>query len=112
MFKVHSLPSTYRDYDRYLGSRNSKRLAHNTSVRRDPDGKIIIRYHWTDIAVLWPDESILVRTGGFDTRTTIARINTILGNRAYIYSMRRKYHVVINGINHLFNGTLMLMGER
>ena len=46
-----------------------------TSVRRDPDGTLRVRYHATEVVRVDPDGTIHLDTGGWKTVTTKARMN-------------------------------------
>lgn len=61
-----------------LGSRDSKRIGHNTTLHRTYGGAYAVQYHSTDILTAHPDGSIEIATGGWDTITTKTRINHLL----------------------------------
>lgn len=46
-----------------------------TSIRKRPDGTLIIRYHQTDVVTVKPDRTIILNTGGWRTATTKKRMN-------------------------------------
>lgn len=66
-------------------NRDSRKLANNTYLVRKGEGQIAIRLHATDILTLREDGGIEVRTGGWQTPTTKARLNDYLPSEARIY---------------------------
>ena len=46
-----------------------------TSVQRDPDGTLRVVYHATEVVTVDPNGTITLRTGGWKTNTTKARMN-------------------------------------
>lgn len=78
-----TMPGTYEEATRYLDGgrdKNSRPVASNTRIeRRDDD--VAIRLHATDVAVIHPDNSITLDSGGWLTVTTKDRMNAALGSR-------------------------------
>ena len=68
--------NNYRVATRYLGSKSERKLAHNTTIRRQ-GGDIIVRYYETDIVTYHPDGRITLRDGGYSTATTIKRLHAM-----------------------------------
>ena len=71
---------TYEQLDKHLGSRDERPLAHNTRIFRDKDITndmifIGVVYHSTTIARLYPDGSVEIRHGGWQSNTTKDRLN-------------------------------------
>ena len=70
---------TYAAARTLLGSRDSRRIGHNTTLHTlsgSPD--LAVRYHSTDILDMTADGWLRPRTGGWDTSTTWQRINALL----------------------------------
>jgi hypothetical protein len=94
-YSPHSLPSTYAEWDAFLGDKAERPAAHNTTVRRIPAGpdsavpRIVVRYHSTDVATFHPNGDVTVDTGGWSTVTTFARLNALLGVRGSVGTARR-----------------------
>ena len=62
--------------NRFLGDRDHKQLAHNTTIRRVGDD-IAVTYHRTDIVTFHADHSITIDDGGWPTATTIMRLHAL-----------------------------------
>ena len=71
---------TFEHFDLFLQRRGkdlAKRpLANNTHAVRECDGSIAIRLHSTNVVTYFTDGRVIYRTGGWDTDTTKARINS------------------------------------
>jgi hypothetical protein len=65
---------TYFKAQTIIGNRDSKKIGNNTYLIHRPEG-FAIRLHDTDILLFRPDHSVVVRTNGWTTVTTKARIN-------------------------------------
>ena len=61
-----------------LGSRDSRKVGHNTYLHTGYGGAYAVRYHSTDILTMLPDGTLRVSTGGWWTNTTLTRINGLL----------------------------------
>lgn len=72
---------TYAAADTLLGSRSSRKIGHNTYMRRIDADTIAVRYHSTDVYTLRRDGWAIIRSGGWETVTTAARINALLPDR-------------------------------
>lgn len=72
--------TSYADADRFLGNRDSRKLAHNTVVYRSSAGaNIRVKYHDTDIVTYTANEKqIEIQNGGWHTITTAKRLNHLL----------------------------------
>lgn len=46
-----------------------------TSVRREVDGTLVVRYHSTDVVTVQPDGTVILKTGGWKSNTTKLRMN-------------------------------------
>jgi len=73
---------TYAAAATLLGSRQSRRIGHNTTLHRysgpADSAALCVRYHSTDIVTLTADGWLEMSTGGWHTVTTWSRINAIL----------------------------------
>lgn len=56
-------------------NRTQRKIANNTYARIESDGSVVIRLHATDIVTIHPDDTATLRTGGWYTYTTRARIS-------------------------------------
>ncbi|MDE2103052.1 MAG: hypothetical protein KGL39_37755 [Patescibacteria group bacterium] len=72
-----SHPASYAEVAAILGTRDSRRIGHNTTLRREAGG-LIVRYHATDIVTFHPDDSATYANGGYVTVTTNQRLNALL----------------------------------
>jgi hypothetical protein len=59
-------------------NRQTKKIARNTYARRESDGRIVIKYHATDIITLTPDGVVTATAPGWHTVSTKDRFNTFL----------------------------------
>ena len=87
---------------RFLGKRESKRMAYNTTIRRigrytDDDAGIerdfAVRYVATDIVTNHADGTITLHTGGWDTTTTTNRMHRL--TPAHIWVNRHDWQTVV-----------------
>ena len=65
---------TFKSAQEFLGKRQQKKLAHNTTIRIE-DGLIKIKYHATDIVTITHDDVYTLNNGGWSTSTTKTRLN-------------------------------------
>lgn len=73
-----SIIDTINEYRANADLTCEKRLSTRDSVRRDSDGAIVYRLHYTDIARVYVRENVIVITnGGYCTNTTKSRINAL-----------------------------------
>jgi len=63
-----------------LGSKERRNIAHNTDLARVGDGEIAVILHWTRILVFNINNTVTLRSGGWNSPTTRARINTFAPN--------------------------------
>lgn len=91
---------TYEGLNSYLGNRTEKKIANNTTIRRLSSGEIAIKYHYTDILTVNILDNIKVKTGGWNTRTTIDRLNQLLPKNVHLYT--KKGNLFIKGANGTF----------
>jgi hypothetical protein len=75
-----------------LGSRQSRRIAIATTIRRDGlDGNLIVlRYHATDLVFAAPD-CVVLAAGRYRTATTKRRINSALPAGWHLYQHRHEW---------------------
>jgi len=91
---------TYEKLKEFLGSRDEKKIGNNTIIHKTLDGKIAIKYHRTDIMTISQLDTMTLNTGGWETRTTIGRLNQLLPNNVAIFM--RKGIAYIKGANGTF----------
>lgn len=90
---------TYAELDRMLQGRcrERRKLANNTYARREGD-VLYIRLHATDILTFYPDGSVKVYVGRWDTMTTRQRLSRFLPCGYYVYRdrgvtyVKRRWH--------------------
>lgn len=58
-----------------LGKRSSKKIGNNTYLQSNHDGTIGIRFHSTEIVMLFEDGTIEFDNGGYRSMTTKERLN-------------------------------------
>jgi hypothetical protein len=87
------------------GVKKSKIVAPNTLEIIDGDKKII-RLYDTNIITFLKDGKIILNTGGFNTRTTSARMNEFL-NKGFVY--RKNWEMVYSngGKNYKFENDIL-----
>jgi ATP-dependent RNA circularization protein (DNA/RNA ligase family) len=73
---------TFKKAQEFLGNRQKKKLAHNTTIRLE-DGLVKIRYHNTDIVTITADDVYTLNNGGWSTPTTKTRLNKFSPARIY-----------------------------
>ena len=82
-----NMPATYKQIDAYLGSKDARTIANNTTARRYKDS-VTVALHGNDIAVLFEDGRIMVTSAGWQTVTTKDRLNRILRPAGYSISQK------------------------
>ena len=70
--------TNYAEADALLGSRDSRKIAHNTYAERLHDGTIGVRLHSTYVVRFRPDGTLALDSGGWQTVTIKERINRYL----------------------------------
>ena len=60
-----------------LGKRNrgQRKVGNNTYAYIQADGSVAIELHGTNVVVIYPDDSVMLNSGGWRTHTTKKRIN-------------------------------------
>ncbi len=60
-----------------LGKRNrgQRKVGNNTYAYIQADGSVAIELHGTNVVVIYPDDSVMLNSGGYRTHTTKKRIN-------------------------------------
>lgn len=69
------MPTSYADALRMLGSQAMKRIGHNTKLVYGGSDRVDVVYHRTSIVVLYADGRVILDHGGWQTRTTLARLS-------------------------------------
>lgn len=67
-----------RFFDESARGQRMPKLAHNTHVVPTSDGGYAVRLHHTNIVTFYPDGTIALNSGGYQTVTTKARMNEVL----------------------------------
>ena len=111
----------YDDWNELLRRANGgrgmdrKKVANNTWVVQPTSGDIYVRLHGTDILRYYADGRIEVNTGGWNTTTTLQRINAYLpdgirvgtvSGEPFIYVNGEQFHMHRNGATISADGTV------
>ena len=89
-----TIPSNFNKADTFLGSKCARPVKGKRStqvVRLDPD-TIALRYHGTSVVTWKRDGDVILRTNGWHSVTTKARINDAAPVR--VYQDRFKWYVL------------------
>jgi hypothetical protein len=73
----------------------------NTLIWWDKDGVRHVKLHDTVILTKWPDGSIFIDTGGFNTRTTRARLNFCLRPERSVFTQNGVIHLRDRGLGEV-----------
>lgn len=79
----------YQTLDQKLGKRDEVTIANNTMLRRVADDEIAVVLHWTRVLTFRANNTVVIRTGGWQTTTTLARINLFFS--CYLPTVFRLY---------------------
>lgn len=77
----------------YLGKKNNLPIAYNTRIIRHGEAIGIVLYA-TEILTYLPYDAIVLRSGGWNTRTTAARINNFLPRGILLFSKKGQWIIV------------------
>jgi hypothetical protein len=85
--------TTYKGAAAFLGERQWRFLPgiRATHAERMGNGSITLRYHGTPVVTYFPDGRITLRTGGWRTATTKARINQF--SPFHVWQSKREWFV-------------------
>lgn len=72
---------TYNEATNKIGNRDSKKIGNNTYLVRRENGDLAVRLHNTDILTFRANGDVVVKTDGWTSVTTKARINEHLPMR-------------------------------
>lgn len=100
MAKLKATPKNFEQAVAVLKDRVSMRLGNNTYLEVSDAGFIGVRLHSTYIVKFWPDGSVTLHTGGYQTMTTKERINQFI--TGHVYQEAHKWYYV----GHDFDGKL------
>lgn len=76
-----------------------------TLLIQHQDGSIALRYHQTDVVTAYPDGTVKLDNGGFQTNTTKERINRYLPDGHQLYQEKKKWWIATpNGVVPYENG--------
>ena len=65
----------YKEAEKKLGNRDSRKLGNNTYLQRRANDAIAVKLHSTDVVTFLPDGSTILDSGGWKTPTTKQRMN-------------------------------------
>ena len=93
-----------------LGSKQNVRINHNTYLEKVSDETIVVRLYATQIVKFHSDGSIQLNTGGYDTVTTVARINdSIMG--ASVFIRKGDLLVSVSGTEYTFENNMTIFED-
>lgn len=78
--------------DSKRGDKNRKKIGNNTYLIRYSD-YIAIVLHYTEVLRFYPDNQIVLDSGGWQTYTTKNRINTYLPSPYYLLQKKSKWFI-------------------
>ncbi len=67
-----TIRATYLELADIIGKRDSRKIQHNTRLRRE-DSDLVIRYHATDVLRYHGDDTVTIDTGGWHSVTSATR---------------------------------------
>ena len=71
---------------------------------------IALQYHWTDVVVAYPDGSVVLRHGGWWTKTTKERINRYLPSGYTLYQKNYTWYLATPNGTLPFNSGMRIPG--
>ena len=83
------------------------KISNNTHVEMHPDDSIAIRLHEMDIATYYPDQKIVLNSGGWRTVTTKERMNSF--SPAHVWSYDHLWTVSYRGASEKFKDGVILV---
>lgn len=90
---------THENLNKILGNKSEKKIGHNTILHKLENGDIAIKYHYTDIVTVNKLDNIRLKMGGWETSTTIGRLNQLVP----VHVIRRKGKVLVKAKNGTFD---------
>lgn len=73
--------------------KQSWKMAKATYLKRQDDGSIALKYHDTNVFIVYPNNKMILNTDGWLTPTTRARINNMLPSRYYLYQNNSTWYL-------------------
>jgi hypothetical protein len=73
-------------------NRGQRKVGNNTYAYIQADGSVAIELHGTNVVVIYPDNSVMLNSGGWRTHTTKKRINQYSPVKIY----QEKYQWYLN----------------
>ena len=89
-------PTSYSDAKALLKGKFSQRLSANTRLRLEDNNNISVILYDTAIVIFRPTGAILLNSGGWQTPTTLRRINQCLPLRYRVRSHKKQWVVYFN----------------
>lgn len=103
-------PTNHADALALLGSRDSRKIGHNTTLERLEGGTIGVRFHDTIIVRFYASGSLDLNSGGYRTNTTKERINRYLPEGYSLYQRAKVWRIQgPDKIEQDFNDGVMVM---
>ncbi len=85
--------SDYGYWTDFLNGRAHRKVANNTYARLEDDGRIVVKYHDTDILTFFPNGEVEYQSGGWLTYTTKERFNSFGAHGVRIYQERGRWYM-------------------
>jgi hypothetical protein len=92
-----------------LGSKDTYKLKPNTTLEKE-DSYIALRLHATPIIKFFPDGSIKLRNGGYQTRITQDRLNEYL-DQAKVFTRDGSWIVAVNYQEYIFEDNMVILAD-
>jgi hypothetical protein len=74
-------------------NKDTRKVGNNTYAYIQADGSVAIELHGTNVVVIYPDDSVMLNSGGWRTHTTKKRINQYSSVKVY----QEKYEWFLRG---------------
>jgi hypothetical protein len=102
------MKTTYQSWDDRLTGRckDRRKVANNTYLERRADS-IALKLHNTDIITTYPDNTVTLNTGGWQTVTTKARMNEFLPF-GRIYQKDFIWYLSLGNVDHVYDDGMKL----
>ncbi len=92
--------SDYGYWTDFLNGRAHRKVANNTYARLEDDGRIVVKYHDTDILTFFPNGEVEYQSGGWLTYTTKDRFNRFGAHGVQISQDKGRWYLYRRGDWH------------
>ena len=110
--KFAATVQSHADALKFLGGRDSKRLAYETRVESHEDGSASVYHHGTAIITYSPDGTIHGNNGGYHSSTTRNRLHALIPSGYRVF--QRDYGQYIEGpgdVAHEYDRTFTIHSD-